>query len=80
MRRGTRRVRPAQPAEAKPPASRADAAEFLSIEPEGCPKCGGALKDYNAVTVGSVADAGLLCHLFVCQGCGRKWFAPPRPR
>ena len=62
----------------------AEIAEFHSTVPGACPACGGNLKDYNAETVVStpgvslVHSPGLLSHLFVCQGCGKKILAPPR--
>ena len=62
----------------------AELAEFHAVVPAMCPTCGGSLKDYNAETVVTAPGVslthspGLLSHLYVCQGCGKKILAPPR--
>jgi hypothetical protein len=61
-----------------------DKAEFYSIVPDKCPRCEGVLKDYNAQTVviapgvSMVPNPGLLAHLFICQWCRLKLFAPKK--
>jgi len=58
-------------------------ADFYSVVPEKCPKCGGKLKDYNAETavtppgVSIIPTPALIAHLFICADCREKLFAPP---
>jgi hypothetical protein len=56
---------------------------FYGRVPEKCPRCRGRLKDYNAQTVVPAAGVaipspGLLVHLFICDKCRLKVFAPPQ--
>lgn len=59
-------------------------ADFYGTAPDKCPACGGGLKDYNAesavtppgVSVSTVR--ALMVHLYICEWCRLKVFAPPR--
>jgi hypothetical protein len=62
----------------------AEIAKNYGVVPDKCPTCGGTLKDYNAETVitqnghNITYSPGLLVHLYICQWCSQKLFAPPR--
>ena len=65
-----------------PPPS--DKPDFAAEAPEKCPKCKGRLTDYNAASAYTARGAGvapstaLIVHLYICDWCRYKLFAPPR--